>query len=261
MLKYLLIGRIGSGREFFQKLLVDKGLTVAKSFTTRGKRNDADNMHYFIDETNAETYPHKLFETIHNGVHYFYTEDEIDNADVIPIDPENVKTICDAYPDTVFRLIEIMAANDERIKHSVTDADDKLIAEEEFIAACEEENDAFCALEDAMTTSKLDISNMSIGYMLTNDFTKHSGIYGWPEVIIKAKRVFGKMLKIISELPDGTLLYDNETNKYGLWTTNTETKIESMSWVSPGIMAEQSLVDPEGMKRVMTEWLALERDI
>lgn len=261
MLKYLLTGRIGSGRNFFQKLLADKGLVVAKSFTTRDKRNDADDMHYFISEQDANTYRHKLAETTHNGVRYFYTKDEVDNADIISIDPENVRTICDAFPDTTFRLIEIMATNEDRIKHAVTDADDKLIAEEEFIAACEEENDAFCTLEDAMTTAKLNIGNISIAHMVNNDFTKNSDIYDWPEKLINSKRVFAKMLKIISELPNGAIVYDKETNTYGLFVWNDETKTDMLEWVSPDTMAEQILIDPDGMKTVMTAWLALERDI
>ena len=129
MLKYLLLGRIGSGREHFQKMLEEKGFKIAKSYTNRKKRDENDTSHYF--ETDNISDENRLFETNHNGNVYFYTAEEIENAEIIPIDPENVKNICKFYSEYAFRFICIMASNEDRIKHAVSDADDKLIAEED----------------------------------------------------------------------------------------------------------------------------------
>lgn len=257
MLKYLLLGRKGSGREFFQKLLETNGLTVAKSYTTREKRDSNDVMHRFVTKEQAANVENKILTTEHDGFVYFYTKDEIEKADIIPIDPENVKTICQLYPDAVFRIIEIMASNDDRIAHSTTDADDKLLTEEEFLAACEAENEAFSAFEDIMTTQKLNVDNIFIAHIANNDFTANADIYKWPEKIITAKRVFSKTLIILEELKNhAVFVYDADKNKYRIWLSEDDFRD-----ISPDQMAETILVDPEGMKCVMTSWLSLEREI
>lgn len=261
MLKYLLLGRTGSGREFFQKLLEKEGLIVAKSYTTREQRDENDTMHHFIDTLQLNNY-NRLFETTHGDVTYFYTKDEIDKADVIPIDPENVKTICDAYPDTAFRLIRISAFNDDRIKHAVANAEDKLLAEADFLAACEEEDAAFHEIETQMSSTSLNVNNILLGHVIENDFTDKSDIVEWPAKIVKSKRVFEKMLQIIDELRKAdVLIYNEETNKYTLFVEDKDTKNSAALQLSPDRMAEEIIIDPNGMFYVMTAWLELERQI
>lgn len=261
MLKYLLLGRTGSGREFFQKLLEKNGLVVAKSYTTREQRDENDTMHHFIDISQLNSY-NRLFETTHDDVTYFYTEDEIIKADIIPIDPENINAICVAYSDTAFRLIKITASKEDRVKHAVANADDKLIAETDFLAVCEEEDEAFCEFEEKMITMSLKIDNILLGHMIDNDFTDSSDIYEWPAKIVKSKRVFEKMLQIIDELRKAdVLIYNDETNEYTLFVEDKDTKNSTALQLSPDRMTEQIIIDPDGMFYVMTAWLELERTI
>lgn len=261
MLKYLLLGRTGAGREFFQKLLEKNGLVVAKSYTTREQRDENDTMHHFIDISQLNDY-NRLFETTHGDVAYFYTKDEIDNADIIPIDPENVNTMCAAYPDTTFRLIRITAFNDDRVKYAVANADDKLLAEADFLAVCEEEDAAFHEIETRMSSMSLNVDNILLGHVIENDFTDKSDIFEWPAKIVKSKRVFEKMLQIIDELRKAdVLIYNEETNKYTLFVEDKDAKNSTVLQLSPDRMAEHIIVDPNGMFYIMAAWLELDRTI
>mgnify|MGYP003293635251 CR=1 FL=1 len=260
MLKYLLLGRTGSGREFFQHLLEKKGLKIAKSYTTREQRDENDTMHHFINDYSSGKYTERLFEAIHNGNRYFYTLNELENADIIPIDPENVKNICEYFPDTAFRFIEIMAANDDRLKHAVADAEDKLLAEEDFITACEKENDAFCAFEDeAMSSRNLLIPNLHIGHAVNNDFTNTSDVYEFVNKLIIDKHTFENMSKIIKLLGNRNIYkYNAETDRYTLYCTENNTDEPSVLCLSLDNITEQVLIDNNGIVHTMMTWLSLE---
>lgn len=259
MLKYLLLGRVGSGRNFFQKLLEKNGLTVAKSYTTRERRDENDTSHHFISESQINSFSERLFETSHDGHRYFYTRDELEKADIIPIDPENLKAVCDYFPDNIFRFIEVVASNEDRLKHAVSNADDKITAEEDFVARCEEENDAFCKFEDAIKDSTLGVDNILVGHVANNDFTSSADIYGWVNSLINYKRVFEKILRIMEKLRNNSaIVYDKETNTYALYVEDKQTKTENVLQASPDRMAEEIILNPNGMSYAMTAWLALE---
>ncbi len=262
MLKYLLLGRTGSGREFFQKLLLENKISVARSFTTRPPCNETvfeDSSHCYITDKQMNEISNRVLETEHNGYRYCYTRTLLECSLVIPIDPENVKTICEMFPDTAFRFIEIVASNEDRIKHAVADAEDKLTAEEDFIAACEEENEAFCKFEDIITEQTLGIDNLMAGHVINNDFTSDSDVYGFIENITNSYRVFTKMLKIIDTLREHDILtYSTETNTYTLCMEDKNTGEPYNIQLSADNMAEQIIFDPNGMFHTMSAWLALE---
>ena len=268
MLKYLLLGREGSGCEFFRKLLEKNKLKVARSFTTREQRDANDNMHYFISDEERGKIENRLFETEHNGNIYFYTREEIEECEIIPIDPQNVKEICKCFPDTAFRFIEIMASNEDRIKHAVAEAEDKITAEEDFIAMCEEENEAFCEFEDAAYNMNLNINNLLVGHIANNDFTENADIFSWVDKIKDNMRVFKRVCAIVETLgKEKMLIHNEETKKYTLYVQPTETKSDTAGDTSEDIevqlsldrMAEQVILDPNGMWHIMTAWLSLKR--
>lgn len=96
MLKYILISRIGSGCSYFKKLAEEQGLHVAKSFTTRPRIDNDDTDHIHIE--NSDFIDEKYLETTHNGHTYFYDYEELEKADIIPVDPENVAKLCELFP-------------------------------------------------------------------------------------------------------------------------------------------------------------------
>lgn len=256
MLKYLILGRIGSGREFFQKLLIEQGHKIARSATNREKKDNNDNSHYFITDEEMANIKNPILHTVHNGYDYCYTYDEIEASRFIPIDPENVKPICEMFPEITFRAIEIMASNDERIKHSVTDADDKLIAETDFIAACEEENKAFCEFEDAVAESKINIQNLTQCHFINNDFTDSADIFMFAQKMQSMLRIYDRTEIIIQDLCENGLLKRDNANKNVIIPVGNEDVA-----VPTNLITEVALHSSESIETIMTLWLTLDKPV
>lgn len=261
MLRYLLLGRAGSGRTFFQKLAEKQGLVVAKSCTTRPQKDENDNMHIFAD--NIKDCPNPILVTQHNGFIYCYNKRDVQCADIIPIDPENVRTVCEMFPDDIFRIVEIMAKNEDRLAHAVTDAKDKLTAENDFLAECEEENKAFCKFEDDMANGNLNIDNVYLMQIINNDFTPHSDAVGFAEQLPAYMREFKRMRVIIEEMKAAnkfTIQKDAAGNeKIRVFLEKTDNNSLDYRDISTDQMAETVLIDPDGIKNVVGEWLRLEK--
>lgn len=113
-MKYLIVGRTASGKSYFADLLKKEGFKIAKSTTTRPKRDDEDDAYHFISSDKAETISEKIAATTHNGYEYFLTNEEIENSDVIIVDPAGVIDIANAYPKTAFALLHITADSEVR---------------------------------------------------------------------------------------------------------------------------------------------------
>lgn len=260
MLRYALLGRTCSGRRFFQQLLEKNSFTVAKSYTTRERRDENDNQHHFIE--NIHDYDdERVLETYHNGYTYFYTMRELENAEIIPIDPENIKTLCEMFPDDIFRFIEIVANNEDRLTHAVANAEDKLTAEEDFLAECEAENEAFCKIEDAIGERHFGFDNLLMGHVINNDFTENADIFDWVDKLKSSQRECRRMGIIIEELAANNIIgKDPETGKFDLAVHGREDNPFSVNWLklSRDIFVENVLSDAEGVRAIMESWLRLE---
>lgn len=258
MLRYALLGRTGSGRRFFQQLLETNGFKVAKSYTTRECKDDNDNQHHFIE--NIHSYDNeRVLETHHNGYAYFYTMKELENADIIPIDPENIKNLCNLFPNDIFRLIELVASNENRLTHAVTNEDDKITAEDDFISMCEEENAAFCELEDKIANGKFGGNNLLIGNVVNNDFTENADMFSWSEILKTSFREFERMKKIITELADADIICRKD-DKYTIVMINENDDGTHDVEMSCEAFAENTLCDPDGVRITLQSWLRIEKN-
>ena len=259
MLKYILTGRIGSGCSYFKKLAEEQGLCIAKSFTTRPKNDDNDNFHYHIESPNEII--ERYFETTYDGYTYFYDYDELVKADIIPIGPENIAKLCEMFPQNVYRIIEIMASNEDRLAHAVTTADDKIIAEEEFLAKCEEENEAFNEFEDAIKNCSLNIRNCYCAQIIRNDFTEKNDMTEFAKNLPAYFREFNRMCIIIEEMKNNnyfnTELAPNGDTTYILYSVDKDDKLMKET-VSLSRMVETVIFDADGMHNVVSAWLRME---
>lgn len=243
MFKYLLIARVGSGRKTFCKALAENAnIKIATQYTE--PNNDIDPSDIILKkETDA-------------GLS-FYSRKDIESSDIIPLDPDDIEAICSMFPDTPFRFINIMASNEDRIKFAVADADDKITAEEDFIARCAIENEAFIKFENAIKSTNDFPDNITIGHVTFNDFTETSGIYEWESKIIDAKLMFKRVLTICKELAAHDCLTVNEDGTYHMFakdSCDSENDID----MSPDIFVENVITETEGMATIMGTWLTIE---
>lgn len=258
MLKYLLLARIESGKHEFMKQLEKDGFIIAKSHTSRERIDENDNSHYF---TNTSEIPEseKLFKAFHNGNEYFYTKEEIDKADVINIDPENVSNICNAYPDIAFRFLYIAAPNEQRLIAAMQNAEDKITAEEDFIQLCEEENAAFIEFEDTILKGEIpqNIKNMVLGHIINHSFDENSDIYKWSDGLHDSLRQHNRLMIILNELADNQNLERDENILGNVMMAINKNDNIIMQSIPLSIFAEYVVSETEGMARIMSAWLKL----
>lgn len=155
---YLIVGRTGSGKDYFTQLLVNRGLKQVLSYTTRPSRSEADEKtHIFIKPEEAENYPDRVAYTKINDYEYFATREQVENADVYIIDPNGVNELIANMPDTIFHIIYITADDDmNRKTHAVKRADDKIKEEQIFESRNNSEDEQFTAFEERIKGDKLE---------------------------------------------------------------------------------------------------------
>ncbi len=241
MLKYILLARCGSGRRFFEKLLAEKHFRIAEPH----KLTKSDKTKPILSFTKDD-------ET------YYYTTSDIENADIISINPSNIQKLCSLFPTISFRFIEIMASNEDRIRFAVKDADDKITAEEDFVAACEAENDEYSRFEDKIVNNDLKINNISRGHIVNNDFSQNSDIYGYVDKLVTDIRTFRNTQAVIKILIANKLIKQDPDNDNNVIVINSNHKSSPMAI---DIFTENILTDPDGMKLMMTRYLGLETTI
>lgn len=258
MLRYALIARAGSGRKLFIEKLREAGVKVAISYTTRQPVNEDDRSHIFVTAEYAAKDPDKFLATTHNGNEYYYHKATLDDAEVISVDPENLKALTELYPDDAFRFICIMANNKDRLIYAVKNADDKITAEEDFKAICVEENAAFEKFEDDATNGNLKIPNMLMGHMVTNDFTEKSDMLAWVGIVKSCLMQFARMLIICEECcKAGIIERAKDGVNYNAVFGKKSTDEISINTVSPSLMAEYTVSNPDGMARIAASWLKI----
>ena len=72
----LIIGRTGSGKTAFARLLENLDMKKVKSYTTRPKRqSETDDDYHFISKSDLDNYQNKLALTTINQEQYFVTKD------------------------------------------------------------------------------------------------------------------------------------------------------------------------------------------
>lgn len=241
MLKYILLARRGSGRQFFERLLTEKHFRIAEPH----KLTKSDKTKPILSFTKDD-------ET------YYYTTSDIENADIISINPDNIQKLCSSFPTISFRFIEIMASNEDRIRFAVKDADDKITAEEDFVAACEAENDEYSRFEDKIVNNGLKINNISMGHIVNNDFSQNSDIYGYVDKLITDIRTFRNTQAVIKILIANKLIKQDPDNDNNVIVINSNHKSSPMAI---DIFTENILTDHDGMTLMMTRYLGLETTI
>ena len=267
MLRYALIGRVGTGTNTIKHLLLQADdIKLARSYTDRPPKPENDEAHIFIDDianVKAQTNSEPVLMTTHNNHSYCYTREELENADVIPIDPQNFQALCSLFPNDIFRILYINATLEQRLANVVANADNILKAEETFIKQSNDEEDAFVEFEKPFFDGSLSISNMFDGRVIYNDFTDSSDIHDLPGGIRYAKRIFVRMKQILKDLVANDRLDENEQHEIRIAKKATSSNDSSPYSIADAYLpidhaTELVLIDKDGMNIITKSWLSLE---
>lgn len=111
MCKYVLVGKAASGKDYCQKVFIEKGYKALKQYTTRPKRpNEVGDEYHFISKKQMEKMiDEKKFISLKEfkGWYYGFTSDEFEKCDVAILNVGNIYDLCNWYPN-MLRMTTIL---------------------------------------------------------------------------------------------------------------------------------------------------------
>lgn len=165
-MKILLTGKSATGKDTIADSLYKfHGYRRAKSYTTRPKRTPDETGHHFVDSVDG-------YEPVAGvkiqGYDYFLTKEEIENSNVIIVEPTGIKAVCEAVPDEAFYLVYITADDEKRMERFV--CRDPEHGEEIFHERNKDDNERFAELEQFIDddNEKINTANLAAVTTLKN---------------------------------------------------------------------------------------------
>ena len=151
-MKFLIIGRTGTGKDTLARLLEKKGLTQVLSTTNRPKRHPEENTHRFVDDETVEKEKGEaVATTIINGYTYYGTRKAVEMADIYIIDPKGMYELVNNMPNTAFSVVYMQADLKDRKINAVKRSDNPIEEEMVFDKRAEAEDEQFTEFEAKLT--------------------------------------------------------------------------------------------------------------
>ena len=210
-LKYLVVGRCGSGKDTLVDRLCSKhGYTRVVSHTTRPIRKEDEDTHIFVTPKEAEQIEDKIAVTSFAGYDYFTTPGEIEKHDFYIVDPPGVYDIANAMPDTVFHII-FVTADEELRKQAFFAREDNKDAEEEWNRRIDMTKEMFDEFERTLTNSETKNwpPNLTAYMTYVNDFTGEH-LEETVDVIASQIRKYKNMKRVVETLIEKEKLVSDE---------------------------------------------------
>lgn len=210
MMKYLIVGRSGVGKDTLAQALCDRyGMTQVMSYTTRPKRNAQDESHLFIDEKDVHQISDKIAMTTVNDHLYFATKAQMKQHDIFVVDPNGVFDLARSMPETQFALVYLRAEDNLRKNFAIARAEDHEDEALIFDRRDQKEKAIYDDFEARLEkiSEKALAPNINVIYQLRNVYSSQNLDKNITE-IIQQDRLFDHTVCILQNLLDiGVLRY------------------------------------------------------
>ena len=257
-MKYLIMGRSGSGKDTMAKELENRGLSLLKTYTTRPPRGKNDTQHHYVSEEQADALPDRFTEMTINGYRYFVTDEQFktDAPDIIVIEPIGAKELVDRFPETNFQIIHMIAPDaDQKRQKAIDRADDTVAEAIIYEQKIKDEDRLFLDFEEKAKTGDPFAENAATIFNIKNDYQIET-IQKYAKQFVNNKQLFTNIVEIINQCVALGILV-NDKNSHIVTTvrngTNNETKQKNMTQEN---FADCLLSDPKGLDMILSTWLA-----
>lgn len=274
-MKYLILGRTGTGKDTLASHLERHGLRVLKSYATRPKRYETEDTHIFIDPSDVEKYKDKIAYTKIGDIEYFATRKQLDECDIYIIDPRGLYEVTKNCPDLSFHVVLMKADKDTTKQKAIGRIERKNFAsDEEFDAAktlegerfdkrYEAENEQFSDFEEKIEAHEHIADNACIVHQYTNDYDSDA-IENFASYLYGMKQTFDNLMFITRRCFDLDILTQGEIDHVNVSVLDEdEQNPEKMHMKEISVPIEHfvdTLIgDQEGFVRVMQAYLASDR--
>lgn len=275
-MKYLIVGRSGTGKDTLASHLENHGLKILKSYATRPKRYEAEDTHIFINPEDVEKYNDKIAYTKIGDIEYFATRKQLEECDIYIIDPRGLYEVVKNCPDISFHIISITADKDEskakaigRIRRDDFKSDKdfekaKTIEAERFEKRYSDENEQFSAFEKVIENHEHIADNACIIHPYRNDYNK-TAIENFASYLYGMKQTFDNLMFITNRCLAIDILTQSEIDhvnvSYMISKESDDKSIDGEYSVEEKSVPIEHFVDTligddEGFMRVMKSYLA-----
>ena len=252
---YLLIGRTGSGKDYLQKLLEDRGLKPLKSYATRPKRTPDEDSHIFISHDEAEKITDKAAYTQIGDYEYFSTRTQLRECDTYIIDPAGLDDLLRNVPDETYHIVYIEAEDDTRKIHAIKRAENKIQEEERFTARCDAEDAMFSEFEKKLVDMA---DNGTISYpdcvtsieIYNNEYDKENAEQ-FADYLMLHKTLHDRMINIIHESINMGIIrsVDGGTSVFTIIKEDAEQNVPVERF------ADMVITNAESMQALMSQYI------
>lgn len=253
-MKYLIVGRSGTGKDTLANLLAERGLKVLKSYTTRAPRYEGEDTHIFINKDKADSYTDKIATTTINGVEYFATRKQLDECDIYIIDPNGIYELIENCPDISFHVIHMLTDKDIAKERAANRGADYDLEAKIFESRYASEDAQFSEFEAKMAEKKPLAENCCAFSTFTNNGDKEQ-IYNFSAYLYGSLQEFRNIRYITEQCINLGVLNQSEIGCVDVAQYDENNNIITVN--KPiDLFVDTVLADEEGFNRIMHAYLS-----
>lgn len=248
-MKYLIVGRSGTGKDTLANFLVAKGLRMLKSYTTRPRRYEGEDTHEFITPEEATKKTHKVATTVINGYEYFATQEQLDQCDIYIIDPHGLYELVENCPMTTFHIVHLTADPAILRERAINRADDKEHEAEVYDARVASEDSQFLEFETKLQNKEHIANNACIVYA-NQTLADKEDIDNFATMLVGGWRLAKNLKHIVNMCVDIGILSQEEIGKIVLVSEKGRASIPTEQFV------DILTVDKVGFTAILQSYLS-----
>lgn len=256
-MKYIITGRAGTGKNTLLDMLTQRGMTPLITNTTRNIRGPKDSNHIFITKDQAAAIPkeNKFLYTVLNNEEYFTTQKDIEDANVIVVEPTGIWELLNEFPEESFHIVHITDVDQQlRCKFATSCYTDQNVANADFAQRIIDEEPRFKKFEEhlqKMNEEKVALApNANRLLEIKNDYVSET-LEAWADWMVAQHRLFNNLKTIVQQCIDLHTININEKGEIPIKDYENNVRYVNLSYFIDMIMN-----DEQSMNILMHGWLS-----